>query len=158
MSGGSEKFAAAVFADRDFSDGYRDNGDFSALDVGFKMFLYPSESLTMRLDGSRHVDEYGLPGALTEAEMAEDRTATNSPQDNADNDEHYLRYSVDWETGAGNFITDIAWRERSSISRWASWSWFTDSDIETWSIAPRYVYAGDVFGHENTLTAGVDAY
>jgi len=158
VSGGSEKFGAAVFADRDASDGYRDNGDFTALDVGFKMFLYPSESLTMRLDGSRHVDEYGLPGALTEAEMAVDRRATNSPQDNADNDEHYLRYSVDWETDAGNFITDIAWRERSSISRWASWSWFTDSDIETWSITPRYVNTGDVFGHENTLTAGVDAY
>lgn len=169
ISGREGNIAASLFSSYDSTNGYRDNSEFRTKDIGGKIVFDPIEFLSLNLSGSYHSDNYGLPGDLSESEMAVDREASNEPFNEAEVTDQYLKLGVNLDLGKyGKIVTDLSYRDRES-DQWffyppsPPWVLFpttyeSETEIETWSITPRYVWDGKIFTRKNTFIAGVDIY
>jgi len=161
ISGGTDRVGAFLFASYDSSNGYRDNGEFRAKDMGGKLVLEATESMSLSLSGSYHSDDYGLAGDLTEIELATDRRATADPLDEGKSRDGYLNLGFDVDLGeAGGILTDFSYRERKSRAEFPDplFPYITDNETQTWALTPRYTWSGEILDHGNTLIAGVDLY
>lgn len=161
VSGGSDHLSASLFASHDASDGYRDNGELTRKDIGGKIVLAPSDSLSLDLSGSYHSDQYGLPGAIPEDQLAVERRATQNPDDEGESEDAYLKLGFDMSLGRnGSLVTDISYRDRESEAVFPdpSFPFATKSATDTWGITPRYVWEGEIAHHDNTLITGIDFY
>ena len=159
ISGGHENIAASLFASYEETDGYRDNNEFRAKDVGGKIVFDPTEFLTFNLSGSHHADDFGLPSSLTETEEATDRKATTTPLDNAETTDEYVKFGFDLNLGTyGNIVTDVSYRDRRSEEAFESFTFASERNTDTWGVTPRYVWNGEILDHANTLIAGGDFY
>jgi iron complex outermembrane receptor protein len=159
LGGGEGKVAASLYGNYDSTDGYRQNNDYLARDLGGKAVLDATDFLRFTLSGSYHKDDYGLPGALTLDEVNANRRASDSPLDNAKTEDGYLKLGFDLDLGDyGNLVTDFSYKKREEDSNWISYNSFQESLIDTWAITPRYVLKADIFKHRNTLIGGIDLY
>lgn len=143
------------------SDGYRDNSQTEAKDIGATLRIDPSEVVSFNLSGGYHKDETGLPGALLQSELdaGAEPTDTVNPDDYADTEDYYAKGGVELY-----FLTDDAFRldgsyRKRSVEQYASFAggYFTgDTDIETFSISPRFTFQ-ETFGEvSNRLIMGAD--
>lgn len=161
FSGGRENIAASFFGSYDSTNGYRDNGEFRAADVGGKIVFDPTEIFSLNLAGSYHRDDFGLPGALTEEVAARHPTRTIHPDDEGETTDAFLKLGFDMDLGRyGGIVTDFSYRDRESDSKFVSeyGTFLQDSEADTWAVTPRYVWNGELLHHTNTLIAGVDLY
>jgi iron complex outermembrane receptor protein len=159
LSGGHGNMAGSLYASYDATNGYRDNSGLRAKDFGGKIIFDPSDVLSLNISGSCHSDSYGLPGYLTQAEVDQDRRASNSPLDNAKTTDNYVNLGMNLDFGdLGSITSDVSFRDRDSESDWVSWMWQSKSKIKTWAFTPRYSWEGDISGHKNTFIAGADFY
>jgi iron complex outermembrane receptor protein len=65
ISGGYGKVAASLFGNYQATEGYRENNEFRAKNLGGKIVVDPSDWLSLDLSGNYHSDNSGLPGPLT---------------------------------------------------------------------------------------------
>ena len=159
VNGGKDNISASLYASYDATDGYRDNNHFRTRDVGAKIVFDPAEFLSLNFSGAYHSDDFGLPGPLTEEEVEDDRKATTRPFDKGESTDQYVKMGFELDMGGyGTFVTDFSYRNRETEATFVSFASATESDIGTWSITPRYVWDGEIFGRGNTLIAGVDLY
>jgi iron complex outermembrane receptor protein len=166
VSGGHENIAGSLSASYESTNGYRENNEFRTRDVGGKIIFDPTEYLSLNLSGSYHRDQFGLPGAISEAQLDIDRRAPKDPlDDEGETTDQYLRLGGDLDLEKyGSIVTDFSYRDRASEAQFVDESFgslFTtiiESETETWAITPRYIWNGEIFDHENTLIAGVDFY
>jgi iron complex outermembrane receptor protein len=159
LGGGQGKTAASFYGNYDSTDGYRQNNDYLARDLGGKAILDATDSVRFNLSGSYHKDDFGLPGALSLDEVNANRRASNSPLDRAKTEDGYLKLGFDLDlVDYGNLITDFSYRSRESDTNWVSTNFVQESMIDTWAIVPRYILKADIFEHRNTLIGGVDLY
>lgn len=159
LSGGQGKVAASFYGDYNSTDGYRQNNEYLARDLGAKATLDATDFLRFTLSGSYHKDDYGLPGALSLEEVNANRRSSQSPLDNAKTEDGYVKLGFDLDLGDyGNIVTDFSYRDRESDTNWISQSFVQESMIHTWAILPRYILKADIFEHRNTLIGGIDLY
>ncbi|GAI02890.1 unnamed protein product, partial [marine sediment metagenome] len=163
ISGGHKNLAASLFASYDSTDGYRDNGEFRAKDIGGKIVFDPTELLSLNLSGSYHSDDYGLPGPLTEEEVNVDRRATTNPLDEAESTDQYLKLGCNIDLQKyGSIVADLSYRDRKGEAQFPDptgiFPQASNTGSETWAITPRYVWDGQLFNHPNALIVGIDFY
>ncbi len=161
VSGGYDMIAASINASHDETDGYRKNNKYKAEDIGGKIVFDASESLSLKIIGSYHEDEYGLPGPLTETQLKSDRRDSTNPLDEGNSKDSYIKAGIDLMVGNyGTMVADLSYRNRSSEAVFpdSTSPLATDSNSETWGVTPRYIWNGDIFNHKNRLVAGADFY
>lgn len=161
VSGGLENFAGSVSASYETSDGYRDNNEVTTRDIGARFLYDPTEYLSLNLTGSRHSDDYGLPGPLSKAEMETDRKATNGPDDDFGTMDEYLNLGAVLDLGQyGELATDFSYRDRETQARYpdVSFPYALEYQVDTWGITPRHTWNGEILGFTNTLITGADLY
>ncbi len=160
-SGGYGRTAVALSGSLEDTDGYRENNDYNAGDLGGKVLFDATDRLTFRLSGSFHKDRFGLPGTLTRAELEEDRRQSLDPLDRAKTRDAYITGGIDWDFGGyGQVLADLSYRERISESKFPDDSFPFENDVDTDTIGftPRYILNKEIFGRENRVVAGVDLY
>ncbi len=161
ISGGYKALSGAVFASQDSTDGYRHDNEFKAKDVGGKLVIDPTEKISFHINGSYHEDEADLPGPLTYLQQKADRRHNNNPEDKLKTKDYFITSGFDVNLGKyGNIITDVSYKNQKISAEYPDpvWSQARDIENDTWSLTPRYVWEGDIVGHENTFIAGVDFY
>jgi iron complex outermembrane receptor protein len=159
--GGLGKAALSIFGSIEDTDGYRDNNDYRARDIGGKIVLDATERFRVSLSGSYHDDDFGLPGALTKAQLNDDRKQSVNPGDKGSTEDYFVKAGFDWDLMKyGQLVTDLSYRDRSGDSKFpdASFPFKNEFTTETLGFTPRYVWQGDLFGRGNKLVAGVDLY
>ncbi len=159
--GGVDKTAFSIYGSRSESDGYRENNDLSTEDFGGRVTLDATDRFRVNLSGSYHEDRFGLPGALTKAEVKSDRQQSVNPEDEGSTQDYFLKAGFDWDVGSyGQLVADVSYRDRSGDSKFpdAFFPYKNDFDTETVAFTPRYVWQGSVFNRTNKLIAGVDLY
>jgi iron complex outermembrane receptor protein len=161
VSGGHGQVAASLFGNSQSTDGYRENNEFRAKNLGGKIVFDPSDWLSFDLSGNYHSDHSGLPGPLTVAQFNSDPRMSNFPFDEADTTDGYLKLgsTVDFRE-YGSLVADLAYRDRDAKSKFVDpfGTFLSDSDIETWAFTPRYIWNGNLLDRKNTLIGGVDWY
>ena len=156
---GRNKTAISLHGSFEETDGYRENNEYRAKDIGGSMRYNPIEALELTLQGNYHDDEYGLPGSLTASQLEQDREQTARPQDDAQSRDRYVQAGIDYDLGRfGALAGDISLRDRDQIGSWVSFSWESKYDVQTWGFTPRYEWEGRIAGRHNKLVAGVDLY
>jgi len=159
LGGTRGPLSAQLFGSYEETDGYRDNNEFRAKDLGGKILYDPAEFLSFSLSGSYHKDDFGLPSSLTAEEMAIDRKATTAPYDEGETRDRYLRLNADVDFGRyGNIVGDFSYRDRKTEDDFVRYMFSATRDADTWSTTPRYIWDGEIFNQENTLITGVDLY
>jgi len=156
---GHENIAGSLFVSYDSTDGYRDNNEFRTRDVGGKIVFDPTEYLSFKLTGAYHQDNFGLPGPISETQLAIDRRAARNPFDEAETIDQYVNLDGDWDMGGyGRIVADVSFRDRESQDEFVSSSSATDRELQTFSFTPRYSWNGKILDRANTLIAGIDIY
>jgi len=143
------------------SEGYRDNSDSYAEDLGLNLGYSFGDMAKVFFSGGYHKDETGLPGALKESQLASGipRTATVYPDDFADVDDYYLKLRPEFFFLENSlFQIDLSYRKRGffSFSSFSGGSFEGDTEIATGIASPQVVIREPVFGLENNLTIGFD--
>jgi iron complex outermembrane recepter protein len=161
LSGGQGKFTGSLYGTYESTDGYRENNDYRAKDLGGKIIFDATDSLLVNLSGSYHKDDYGLPGPLPKDILESDRKKSLDPADKAKTEDSYLKLGLDMDLEKyGNLVADLSYRDRESRSDFPDslFPYVLDSTISTWAFTPRHVWRTDISGHANTLIAGADFY
>jgi iron complex outermembrane recepter protein len=161
ISGGQGKFTGLLYGNYESTNGYRENNDYRAKDIGGKILYDATDFLALNLSGSYHSDDYGLPGPLPEEVLSTGRTSSLSPLDRAETSDGYVRLGLDLAMGSyGNLVTDLSLRDRDSSSAFPDplFPFAIDGETKTKSLLTRYVWKGSLFDRANTLVAGADIY
>lgn len=137
--------------------GYRDNSAAENQDFSAKYDHAIGDSVMGRLELSHTSADYEFPGALTTAQIAQNRTQTTTPNDKGYSDVNTLVTGAELDLGrAGTLDFSLSLRNESRYA----YMWWTHSfyDMSTFGLTGKYVLDAPVAGMDNRLTAGVDFY
>ncbi|KPK46017.1 MAG: hypothetical protein AMK74_01550 [Nitrospira bacterium SM23_35] len=161
VSGSYENLSYNLSGDYLTSDGYRDNSDTEAKDVGLNLNYEASDFLKLHFNSGYHKDITGLPGALKESDFAAGASRTDSkhPDDYIDVEDYYFKvdpmfYFLDDDV----LKFDIAYRKRDFFSfATGDFGYFEgDSEIETVTLSPQVLLKNSLGKAKNTFTLGMD--
>jgi iron complex outermembrane receptor protein len=143
------------------SDGYRDNADTEAEDLGFNVNYFLKDLLKLNVSSGYHKDKTSLPGALRESDFASgaSRTDTVNPQDFADVEDYYIKGGPEvYFLEESLAKIDISYRKRSflTFSTFTGGEFTGDTEIRTIAISPQVLLKNNVDNMANTLTLGFD--
>lgn len=159
-SGSDKKTSYRVSAEYFNTDGYRQNSQLFRKDFGLQLGHEFDPLLNTNLTFGYHEDEYGLPGALKESELASlGRRATTKPNDTANSQDYFANLEItnDFQD-RGALTTAISGRVRSVDSDYISMSDVNDTQIVTLGLTPKYTLKSDLLNCANTLIIGGDFY
>jgi outer membrane receptor protein involved in Fe transport len=143
------------------SDGYRDNSDTEAKDLGANVSYYVKDRMKLNFSSGYHKDNTGLPGALKESDFAAGvlRTESINPDDFAEVEDYYVQADPEIYFLEDNiFKVDMSFRRRFWFS-FASGSWGNfsgDSEIETVTFSPQILFKNEIGRTKNSLILGFD--
>jgi len=161
VSGSKQNFSYSVTGNYQSSDGYRDNSDSIAKNLGANLDYYFGDAASISLGAGYHKDNTGLPGALKQSDFdaGVSRTDTLYPYDYADTEDTYVSVGPEinfWEDSLLRF--DMSYRNRAvdAYSNFAVGDFEGDSTIHTTAFSPRAIIRKPVLGWKNNLVAGFD--
>lgn len=160
-SGSANGLSLAVTGYYRSADGYRDNSDTRARDVGVNLAYDVTDHFSIDASGGYHKDDTGLPGALTQSELDSGASRRDSlhPDDYADTKDWYLL------GGAKLFITDNNYiavtgskRKRTSdfFSFFDAGEYTGKTEIDTRSFSPQLSLNERLFGLKSNVLLGFD--
>ena len=143
------------------SDGYRENSDTEAKDLGVNLNYYADSILKLYISSGYHKDNTGLPGALKESDFAEgiSRTGSTHPNDFADVEDYYVQAAPEIYLSTDNVVkVDVSFRKRNWLSfATGDWGNFTgNSEITTVILSPQVLIKNSIDKVRNNLILGVD--
>jgi len=148
-----------VSANRYRSEGYRDRSTVDRKNLFGKFRADLSDSVVLSGNGSVDDASYEFPGALTEAQVNQDREQAANPNDEGADETFSGNLSLDTDFAAfGSLNLTVGMQNESRSSDIASWFSYMMFDVETANANAKYVLDQDLIGRENRLTIGVDYY
>lgn len=161
ISGSAERYSYSLSANYQESDGYRDNSDTEAKNVGLNLEFFATDALTITLSGGYHEDDARMPGAITRTDFNNGvgRTASLHPDDYANTKDYYVHAVPQFFFTDSSYIQlDASFRTRKADSyiSFSSGSSLYKTDIDTVVLSPQLVVKEAFFGRASTLTLGFD--
>ncbi|OHE61311.1 MAG: hypothetical protein A2Z47_14800 [Thermodesulfovibrio sp. RBG_19FT_COMBO_42_12] len=143
------------------SDGYRDNSNTEAKDVGLNASYAIKDFIKLHFSTGYHKDDTGLPGALKESDFAAGASRTDSqyPDDYIDVEDYYFKFVPEVSFLDDNiFKIDTSFRKREFISFSSGdfGNFLGNSEIKTVIISPQILLNNTIGVTKNILTLGVD--
>lgn len=161
VSGSLEDFSYYLLGRNFASDGYRENSDTEAKDLGVNFNYNANNIIKLYISSGYHKDNTGLPGALKESDFAAgiSRTESTHPNDFADVEDYYVQAipGIYFPTGSIAKI-DVSFRKRN-WSSFATGDWGNfegNSKIETLIFSPQILIKNSIDKVRNNLILGFD--
>lgn len=161
VSGATNHLSVAMNSNYRTSDGYRDNSDSLAKDLGFNLEYEVSDRLSLNLNSGYHDEEASLPGALTKSELDSgiSRTDTLHPDDYADTEDWYLHGGLKlFLTGDSllNMTASTRQRESQFFSFFDVGEYVGKTEIDTLMLSPQLVLNEQLLGYATKVLLGID--
>jgi len=161
ISNSTDKLSYSLTGSQFFSDGYRDNSETEAKDLGMNLNFYPTDFVKLNFSAGYHNDETGLPGALKESDFAAgaSRTDTTNPDDFSEVKDYYFKGGPEIYFQGDSFIKfDASFRKRTSrtFASFVGGTFMGDTEIKTTSLNPQILLKNKIGEAMNTLTLGYD--
>jgi outer membrane receptor protein involved in Fe transport len=143
------------------SDGYRDNSESQAKDIGANLKLDPGDSLRIHLSGGYHFDDTRNPGALLQSELdaVAEPTDTRYPDDFSKCEDYYAKAGFEKDMLSNDMFkleTSYRNRETTRFETYSGRRLDADTTTDIWTVSPQLVFRGDFDGISNHVTMGVD--
>jgi iron complex outermembrane receptor protein len=160
LSGAENKFSYFLNASREFTNGYRDNSDFSSQDISSKLTLQASELLDLDFAWSYHDADYGMPGALRESQLlTRGRRETLFPLDTAGEKDWYAALGSKFALAQDIALdTGISFRRRRLDNQQLSSQSIDGRKIDTFGFTPSVTLSQPLLEKPNKLIIGYDLY
>jgi len=152
-----ENFGASIgFSDED-TKGYRRNNRFQQTNV--------AGSLEARMPGARAYLRFalddqrlGLPGQLSEAQIAADPRQASTPTAVTERNGGKVTLGGNWTAGRHEFSADLGYRSKHVSSDFPDFfgGFYTDTKANVWTFTPRAKFAFDAFGRGHDVVVGLD--
>jgi iron complex outermembrane receptor protein len=161
LNGSSNGLSISLTGNYLTSDGYRDNSNTEAKDVGLNASYTPKDFIKLYFSTGYHKDNTGLPGALKESDFAAGASRTDSkhPDDYMDVEDYYFKFVPEVSfLGDNIFKIDTSFRKRAflSFSSGDFGNFLGDSEIKTVIVSPQILFNNTIGVTKNTLTLGID--
>jgi iron complex outermembrane receptor protein len=171
VSGATDKWSYALTGESNFSFGYRDRSKFSSQGGGFDVGYDASDWFNVNLGLSFNKTDYQMPGALTRAQMEQNRrqyqpatpvNGTNATPDD-DGSDKYTNINIGIKSvlgSLGQLDINILYGKKDLQVNMPSW-WsnkYSNTEIDTYGLTPKYILNKDLFGFKNKLIVGLDYY
>lgn len=143
ITGTEGKLGYAVHAEHDETDGYRDNSQYEATGVGFRLDYSFLESLQGYFSLTGSESEFGLPGGLNRFEYKEDPRQTTDPDNDGASEVYYLRGGLDYRLNESvMFNFDGGYSDRRIDSDFSGFVFEQDYDLASFSPSVTYENEG----------------
>lgn len=150
----NENFSLMFNANRNRTDGYRDNSGFDTNTIGGES-AYFGENLEFNISGSYSDSDYSLPGALTESDLEKyGRKSSVFPDDGGSDKEGYVTNRVKLFTPIGDFVVSGDYRNRNRGYDISSLSY--DDELRYYSVKPQYILSYNNTNFSNKFQFGYD--
>ncbi len=159
VSGKWGSLSSILHAAYSSTEGYRENGFLRYKDFGGKMLYEIDKDISLNFSGNLHIDDYGLPGALSEQAYKLDRRSPRYPHDKAATEDSYGSFGIKVkELAFGRIEADLSYRHRKDDAFYRSFSYQRRKNLDTWGITPRYVLERPLWRFPNKFIFGIDFY
>ncbi len=143
------------------TQGYRDNSDSIAKDMGVNLRIDPSDKLRFHLSTGYHYDDTRNPGAILDSQFAAgaERTDTFSPNDFSKVDDYYVKAGMELDMLTNDtFKLEASLRDRDKKLFGSSPAYWFEADTKTdiLMLSPQFIFRGDFDGITNRITIGGD--
>ena len=152
----------AVDADWLTSDGWRENSDFETRKIRATLGTDWNERFSSSLSLFYNRSEFGMPGALTRAQMADNAKRSTSPNDTFDSESwgltsgHTLLVGEEGQFHLGLTASRRRAKSANDYTAWGYWMYY-DSTLDSLSLSPSYSDHYRIAGFDNRFTVGIDA-
>ena len=167
VSGSVDKWTYSLTGENNFNSGYRDRSEVKSRGGGFDVGYDMSDALDLSLGASFNRTDYQLPGALTKAQMEQDRRQYqpaglwNPAASDDDGADKYtdVNFSVHSLLGSwSEFNLSFLYGRKDLEINMLTWGTYADTTTDTYGIMPKYILEKDIFGFGNKLLVGLDYY
>ncbi len=171
VSGSTDKLTYALNGENNYNSGYRDRSKFSSKGGGFDVGYNASEVFSASLGLSFNKTDYQMPGALTKAQMEQNRKqyqpatpanwANAAPDDDGEDKYTNINLGIKANMGSvGDITVNFLYGNKDLQTNMASWTWnkYSNTNTDTYGITPKYVLTKDIFGFKNKVVLGLDYY
>jgi iron complex outermembrane receptor protein len=138
-------------------DGYRDRSAYDTSSGSLRLSGDINEQLSAYAEASVVKEQHQLPGALSLADVQQNRRKSNNPADEAD--EIYYTFNTGIEallTDELIFNLDGGLSQKDLQADMASWFSYYDYKINGYSLSPKFTILTPVAGMDNELIVGSD--
>lgn len=161
VSGSTGSLSYALSGNYRTSDGYRDNSETDAKDIGLNLEYFVSDRFNIALSGGYHDDDTNLPGVLylSDLDKGVSRTSSTSPDDFSDTKDSYLQIAPEFFfTETSYFKLEASAREKknNAFSSFSSGTYDASTKIDTVAASPQIVINEQLFGRASKLITGFD--
>jgi iron complex outermembrane receptor protein len=169
FTGSEDKWTYALNGENNFSFGYRERSKLSSQGGGLNVGYDASELFNISLGLSFNKTDYQMPGYLTKVQMEQDRRQYQPVTPAlfnvaATNDEGSDKYAnanigIKYILGSlGEIDVNFLYGNKDIQTDMTSWSQFSNTNMDTYGVTPKYILAKDIFGFKNKLIIGLDYY
>jgi iron complex outermembrane receptor protein len=145
---------ALSFSDED-TKGYRRNNRFQQTNLSGALHARSGAARGWLRFGYDEQHQ-GLPGALTEAQIAQDPRQTNTPRDYGNRYGANVVLGGSVRAGRHEFSADLAFRDKKADAFLFNNTFFVDTNAKYWAFTPRAKFGFDAFGRAHELIVGLD--
>lgn len=151
-----ESFGAGIAGSYEDTRGYRSNSHYREKSALANLDAFSSEG-RLYLKAGADEQQARLPGSLTEAQINQDPRQTNTPNDWRSRDGAHVILGGSRYVGESEFSADLGYRQRNTKAFFAAFGgFFTDTDANLWSFAPRARLPFQALGRTHELVVGAD--
>jgi len=165
LSGSQNKTSYFLHGKYGDKRGYRANSDELTRDLNLRLGYDFKQNVTADLEVGWHKDDSGLPGGLTDTNLAvHGRRGSSNPDDFSSTKDRYVKLNFNlspWykEIEWGDLQVNLLYRNRDAFDAFNSFGPFhTKRSIDTKGITAKYVYDHTIFGKEVNFVTGIDYY
>ncbi len=165
VSGEHKGISYYVYSKYEDKGGYRSNSDILSKDFNTRLGYRLSDKFKLSLDTAWHEDDYGLPGGLSDSELAAlGRRGSADESDFAKTKDRFVQLTLDvapWpgDMDLGRLVLDASYRNRDTYALFASFGEYaTKREIGTVGITGKYIFDRKLFGQDFNFVTGVDYY
>ena len=171
VNGATDKWTYALTGENNFNFGYRKRSKLSSQGGGVDIGYDASDWLNVSLGLSFNKTDYQMPGALTKAQMDQDRRqyqpatpanwASAAPDD--DGSDKYTNVNLGIKSFLGSFgqiDIQFLYGKKDMQTNIPSWTFnkYSNTGTDMYGITPKYILAKEIFGFKNKLVLGLDYY
>lgn len=152
---GELRLGANVSGDK--SKGYRDNSLLERFDIGGRFESDLSDSMMWYGSGNHHIDRFGLPGGLTQAQVDANPRQTLQPDNHGSTMDNYIDSGLMASFGPLELDLPVSYRKRNSLAHFGgAFPFDSTSVLRTTSTRPKLTLEHALGGLNAQLIAGAD--
>jgi len=171
ISGSTDKWTYMLTGENIYNSGYRERSKLSSQGGGVDVGYDASDFFNVSLGLSFNKADYQMPGALTKAQMEQDRRqyqpatlanwANAAPDDDGSDEYTNVNMGIKSYLGSwGQIDINLMYGKKDLETNMPSYSFnkYSNTNTDTHGVTPKYILAKEILGFKNKLIIGLDYY